>query len=116
VNRCLSRLLLVGIIVGAWAPIGLAQAPTGSAAGRVAAELDRLDVWLGDGSSGDRWRQFLRTAEVRKALQAGVDAERAAVEAAIQRFSDATPGLNLPRFVAVRDALRQWSAGLPFPG
>ena len=111
-NCCLRWLLLVGIIIGALAPIGLAQAPTGNAAGRVAAELDRLDAWLGDNLNGDRWRQFLHTDKLRQELRAGVDADPAAVAAAVQRFSGATPGLNLSRFVAVREALRFWSTEL----
>ncbi len=119
VDRCLRRLLFVGFVVGGLAHIGFAQTPAnpslvpaGDAASRVTAELDRLDAWLGDGPNGDRWRQFLRTGELRNELSGGASANTATAAAAVQRFSAKTPGLNLPRFVAVRDALRQWSTAL----
>ena len=115
-NRCLTRLLLIGIVIAGLAQLGFAQPPAnppqalaGSAAQLVAAELERLDAWLGDNPNGDRWRKFLHTDELRQELQAGDNAKPEAVASAVKRFSAQTPGLNLARFVAVRDALRQWS-------
>lgn len=119
VDRCLRRLLFIGFVVGGLSRLGFAQTlanpsqvPAGDAARRVTAELDRLDAWLGDGPNGERWRQFLRTGELRKELSGGANASSSTVAAAVQRFSAQTPGLNLPRFIAVRDALRQWSTEL----
>src|SRR5688572_16905002 len=95
VDCCLSRLLVaLGILFAGSALDGVAQttstppqAPSGNAAQEVARALDRLDAWLGDNPNGDRWRQYLRTTELRSELQKGIDADPAAVAAATQRFA-----------------------------
>src|SRR5687768_13317016 len=83
-----------------------------SAAERVVDELDALDAWLGSGANAQRWRDYLGAQEIRGAAQLGIDADAAAVTAALQRFSSGANGLELPRFAAVRDALRAWQAAL----
>jgi hypothetical protein len=115
----LSRLLLVGIVFLASAIVGRAQPPASSSEPestrpelKVVHALDRLDAWLGDNPNGDRWRRFLHTEELRRELQKGADADPAVVAAAVSRFSAPAPGLNLPRFLAVRNSLREWQSDL----
>jgi hypothetical protein len=92
--------------------VGTSHQPSDNAARRATAALDKLDAWLGNNPNGDRWRQYLQTAQLRAELQRGADADLAAVSAALRRVSGNANGLNLAPFATVREALRAWLSEL----
>jgi hypothetical protein len=123
VNRLCRTALVVGLVVAAavsntWGQASaLSSAPNSATRAKdVLVALDALDAWLGSGPNSDRWRAYLRTAEVRRAAQFGADADAAIVNQAMQRFTSNANGLDLPRFVAVRDALAAWQRELTQQG
>ncbi len=82
----------------------------------VAAALKQLDAWLGHDANAEMWRRYLRVQQLREQLRAassGEPLDRRALQAVLSRFESDAPGLNLPRMVAVRDALRRWIEQLP---
>jgi hypothetical protein len=90
-----------------------ATSPTAQgAASQVRAALEQLDAWLGNNPNADAWRQYLQTAELRNQLEKGGDADPAAVSQVLQQFSSSASGLELPRFAAMRAALKAWLAEL----
>jgi hypothetical protein len=102
--------MVVGLTTASFGqtPAAAPQSATGDSVSRVVTALDRLDAWLGNNPNGDRWRRHLRTSELRRELQKGVDADAKVVTAAAERFTANTPGLHMGPFVAVRNALRTW--------
>jgi hypothetical protein len=110
------RLLLCGLaLLGAsfvgYAAIAQSAAGQGGAT-RLAAALDRLDAWLGDGDNGDRWRRYLHANELRAELAKAAQADPALVARILQRYREPVAGLDLGPFVAVRDAIQAWLAEL----
>ena len=79
---------------------------------RLQAALDALDSWVGDGANGDRWRKYLRSAELRKQIAAASDADPAAVSRALQQYQSSAKGLEKGRFTKVRSALKNWLTSL----
>jgi len=104
----LIRLLILPLIfllcaVGFVEPACAAGAET-----RLVTALDELDEWVGDGKNGDRWRKYLRSAELRKQIDKGNEADPAVVSRALQQYRSEAKGLEKRRFVAVRGALQSW--------
>ena len=67
--------------------------------------LDQLDAWLGPEASGDRWRTYLHTPELRAELAKGPDADPSVLGRSLQQFRSGANGLELAPFVAARDAI-----------
>ena len=88
------------------------SAETPAATSQIEAALTDLHRFLGEGDGGQGWRNFLRSAELSAELAKGAQAHRATVAAILQRYSGKEPGLELPQFVAVRNALATWDREL----
>ena len=81
-------------------------------AAKVAAALDDIDAWVGDGAKGDRWRAYLMSDELRAALGEGAAADPSVPARTLARLRSDAPGLDLPRFASLRRALEGWVAQL----
>ena len=86
-----------------------AGAGAGAGAARVSAALNTMDNWLATSAVGYGWSEFLLTNELRMQLANGDHADSAIVAHVLQRYESGENGLNRWRFVAVRDALQDWS-------
>jgi hypothetical protein len=118
VVRALAVCATSGLLATSWFSLAEAQPPaapietagalaanSAATADAVTAELDKLDVWLGSGDNGNRWRAYLHTAEIRAELAKGDDADPAVIARSLQRFAGAAKGLELAPFVAARNAI-----------
>lgn len=81
---------------------------TPAARSQIDAALTNLNRYLGEGENGQRWRKFLLSGELTSELAKGAQADRAKVGAILERYSGQQPGLEMPQFVAVKDALSAW--------
>jgi hypothetical protein len=88
-------------------PLNVIVAQT--AESKVKAALEELDSWVGEGEQGGAWRRFLKSDQLLEELGKGDQAERKTV----CEIRDAYSGLELRRFVAVREALEAWLRELP---
>lgn len=86
------------------APAVYAQSPAESVRGCLA-EMHR---WLGGSAYAQSWREFLLSDELLRQIERGEDADREAVRQVLERYSHDLPTLQKDKFVAVREALRQW--------
>jgi hypothetical protein len=77
------------------------------------ADLQAQDRWLGSGDRGDGWRRYLQTDVLREQIALGDQANRAAVQSVLDAYKSRKPGLELPRFAAVRRSLTAWLDALP---
>ncbi len=75
----------------------------------VRSALASLDAWLGTGATADGWSSFLRLPTLREELAKGDQADVAALQTVEKQLRSDTPGLELPRFVALREALENWT-------
>ena len=107
----ISLSLVVGALALFVAPTAFA-AEGDSAGQRVQEALVEMHSWVGLGSRGDGWRRYLKSAKLQLQLQLGSQADVAAVEEVLARFSSGKPGLETPPFVKVRKALEAWVAEL----
>ena len=104
--RGLAASLLIGLVVTTLAYSSHATGPDDTAS--LEAALNDLDQWIGDKANGDKWRKFLLSAELRKEIQCGREADPAKVSRALQQYRSGAKGLNKRRFVAVRGELQTW--------
>lgn len=74
--------------------------------------LDDLDQWVGEGENGSKWRNFLKTAELREQIAQGAEADPAEVARVLQQYRSGTRGLDRRRFVKVREELADWLSSL----
>ncbi len=79
------------------------------------AAISALDTYLGPGANGDGWRKFLGLTELQAQLGKEGGADPAVVAAAWTKFSSGTPGLDQPKFVAVRVALASYWQAVAVP-
>ncbi|HZZ72032.1 MAG TPA: hypothetical protein VFE24_07245 [Pirellulales bacterium] len=93
---------------GAKAQSNANPAATMSGADAVRGALAEVDRWVGPSENGNRWRDFLHTAQLREQLNQGSSADPQAVADLLAIYSSSTPGLERPRFQAVRAALQNW--------
>ena len=110
-----SRILLGAVCVGLNIadPVS-ADLPTTAtkAVADVQTALGELHQFVGEGDNGRRWRAFLKSTELSTELSKGEAADREQVESILSRYRGTEPGLQLPKFVAVRSALSAWSREL----
>ena len=85
-------------------PVSLRPEPTDEL--RLA--VDQFYGWLDQSPHGPGWRYFLKTHLLDHQLPRGGDASLEAVAEVLDRFESNQPGLEIPRFAAVRTALRNW--------
>ncbi len=98
--------------------VGLGVLAVGQAAAQgpetqVTAALSSLDAWLGDSERAQAWRTFLCSEALEQELARGPSADRKVLAQALGRYTSGKPGLELRRFVAVRQALERWLDALP---
>ncbi|MBX7073689.1 MAG: hypothetical protein K1X71_11135 [Pirellulales bacterium] len=73
------------------------------------AALERLQTWLATSSNQSGWNDFLQTDQLQAQLVTA-EPDVVAVSQIISRYRSPQPGLELPRFAAVRKALERWLA------
>lgn len=111
----LHRMLLVA--AGLWFAGSANQAMAASpvpAVQTVGAALSELNTWLQVDENGKVWQSYLRTEDLQKQIALGAAADRVVVGEILQRYASNKPGLDLPRFAAVRQELRTWVSQLSF--
>lgn len=81
----------------------------------VRAALERMHQWVGAGENGRRWKAYLKSDQLQAELADPAAADASALEEVLAQYDSSAAGLQMPRFAAVRQALRQWIASLPPP-
>src|SRR5262249_16713416 len=76
---------------------------------------ESLLQWLGNEEYGKGWKVYLMADQLTEQLKRGRKADRKVVKEIANKYSSGTPGLSLPTFTAVRDALQTWQAELAMP-
>ena len=74
--------------------------------------LDELHEWLASSTNGPGLHQFLRSGELAEQLELGAGADVNRVGEILSLYSSDTSGLDMSRFVQVREALRAWHLDL----
>src|SRR5690606_7898577 len=67
----------------------------------------QLTEWIGSGANGDAWRRYLYADRLEAQLANAASTDPAELQAVLARFDSGAPGLDRPRFVAVREQLWQ---------
>jgi hypothetical protein len=75
--------------------------------------LAGLESWLGPGPNGEQWRQYLDLKALGEQIDNPTDVE--VLEATLARLQSDAPGLDLPRFIQLRDALSAWIDAVSVP-
>lgn len=86
-----------------------------TAADGVKSTLAALHAWLDGNTGAPGWKKFLKSDELAAQLAKGDAADRAAIAEILAAYSSSTPGLDKPRFAAVRKSLVAWQAELSAP-
>jgi hypothetical protein len=79
---------------------------------KVQAALDEVHRWVGDGQKGQGWRKFLKSDLLTAELDKGELADPKVLAEVLAQYESGKPGLDRPRFQAVREALVAWNAEL----
>jgi hypothetical protein len=77
-------------------------------ASQVQAALHELDQWLADSGNGKNWQTYLDNQSLRAQLNSDKPAEPGPLRQALARYAAKHPGLELPRFTRVRQAVQRW--------
>lgn len=111
------RRSLGGALAAGYGVLILVSVSAASAAPRddVRAALQRMHQWVGTGQNGQRWRTYLKSDQLMAELTEPGQADASALEEVLARYESSATGLDMPRFAAVRKALRQWIDSLPRP-
>lgn len=113
--RPFGRVLLGAAVFAVSSYMHVPSAVAGEPVEEVRRALDELDGWLGTGVNGDRWRDFLKSDQLRAQLSKGPDADPKVLDEVVGQYLGEAEGLDLPRFVAVREAIDAWRAKLTAP-
>jgi len=84
--------------------------PHAAPTARVDAAISRLESFIGSGAKGDAWREYLGLTELKREIRLPSERHAAAVEHTLARLSSGAPGLDMPQFKALHDALTDWWA------
>ena len=97
-----------------WSNLPAHSAEADSAAHRrsVQTALNRLHQFVGNQENGRRWKNYLMSSALQAELAKGDDADPQVLADVLEKYSAETPGLEGPRFQAVRDALAAWHSEL----
>lgn len=122
ISRKLGVATLVAISIASLVTISTVQAEQATpstTAQRVQTKLDELEAWISKGdqesSKLQRWQKYLLLDDLREQLEEP-EPDPAVVVRSLRKFRTGANGLNLRRFVAVRNALADWSRELKTPG
>jgi hypothetical protein len=77
------------------------------------AALTGLETWLGSGPNAEQWRKYLDLPALRQQIEHLSDVK--VLEDALTQLESGAPGLDLPRFVRLRDALKAWVDAVSVP-
>lgn len=110
--RGIRGALASGLVVACLCGAAAAEPATTS---DVQAKLEQLQAWLASSQQAQGWNDYLLTDQLQAQLAAGPQADPVAVARILNRYDSPQPGLERPKFVAVRQALKQWWSELPPP-
>lgn len=82
---------------------------------QVQTALDDLHRWIGPGEKGERWQKYLKSDVLTAELAKGQAADPQVIETVLNQYRGTAAGLEMRRFVAVREALLAWQAELARP-
>lgn len=99
--------LLIGVATIVRPP-AVAVASSADDLTQLTAALDELDKWVGAESNGDKWRKFLATRALRGQMAQGDAADPAVVAQVLHRYETDIKGLDMRKFVAVRQRIQAW--------
>lgn len=74
----------------------------------VRSALDQVHRWVDAGPHGQDWRAHLKSQQLQSQLAKGARADPAVVRQILDLYSSGAPGLELPEFLRVRQALSRW--------
>ncbi|HEY1786264.1 MAG TPA: hypothetical protein VGG30_11970, partial [Pirellulales bacterium] len=77
------------------------------------AALAGLESWLGTGPNAEQWRTFLDLKAFHEQVDHLTDVE--VLEQTLAQLESGAPGLDLPRFVRLREALSAWIDAVSVP-
>ncbi|MGD9722133.1 MAG: hypothetical protein AB7U76_12970 [Pirellulales bacterium] len=78
----------------------------------MAAALADLEQWLGKGQNGAAWAAYLHLDQLQAALEKGAEADQATIDGVVKQLDSGAPGLELPKFRALRAAIATWADDL----
>ena len=105
----LTAALLVMLVLGVSHPAAAERPLTET---KVQAALDELHGWVGNAEKGQGWRRFLKSDLLTAELAKGELADPKVLADVLAQYDSGKPGLDRPRFQAVREALVAWNAEL----
>jgi hypothetical protein len=82
----------------------------------VRSAADELHQWLGDNEAARSWQRYLHWDQLQSELAKGEAADRQVIRDVLARYQSDAKGLEMRRFVAVRQALATWLETLSPPG
>lgn len=88
------------------------EAEQPSTQGTVEQALSALDTWMGEDKNGNQWREYLQSELLLKEIAKGDAADAAVIIQVLKKYQSDAAGLNLPRFVAVKESLKKWQIEL----
>jgi hypothetical protein len=109
--RTQIRLALQALTVAA-ACLGPANAGADEPAAEARAADSEVRSWLGRGQNGIAWAKYLDLPALESQLAEGNQADPAVLEQVRKRLESGAPGLDLPPFARLRNALAQWAEEL----
>lgn len=99
-------LLLMGLVAL------LPQFAGGAEVDEVRRTVDAMNAWIGDDENAQAWRKYLLYDRLQQQMELAEAADLYEVVQVLNRFRQPIAELELPQFVAVRDALTAWSEQL----
>jgi hypothetical protein len=106
--RTQIRLALQALAVAA-ACLGPADARADEPVGGADKAFSQVQSWLGTGQNATAWGQYLDFTALEAQLAKGNQADPAIVEQLRKKLESGAPGLDLPPFAALREAVARWA-------
>jgi hypothetical protein len=103
--------IVLAVASGPMPPVAHAETPRE----RVGRSFAELDDWLATSRHGAAWRKYLRSDELQFELTGGGAANPETVGGILAQYAASKPGLEKPRFTAVRRALEAWLEEIAAP-
>ena len=108
-----TRFGTAALVVIALAWSGAAQQlMAGDAVSNVKSSLQQMHTWIDQGPNGAAWRTYLHSSDLESQLAAGDKADAKQVGKVLAKYRSGADGLQMKRFVAVRQALQAWQGEL----
>jgi hypothetical protein len=101
-----DALLFISLIMASTCVCG--STPSGDVRGA----LEQMYHWVDQGPHGRPWREYLQSELLEAQLTLGAKADPDVVAQVLNQYESGAPGLDLPQFADVRNAIERWLAEL----